>query len=97
MAALDLSAIDPDVVFEDSVLPDHAALEAALELAEPPEHHGTDERSRERRMVAPHRVHSIGVGRSDVDGVEGVIVGKALYAGAFTLTEALELTRGGDK
>jgi phosphoribosylanthranilate isomerase len=31
------------------------------------------------------------------DGVEGVIVGKALYAGAFTLTEALELTRGGDK
>jgi phosphoribosyl isomerase A len=29
------------------------------------------------------------------DGVEGVIVGKALYAGAFTLTEALELTRGG--
>jgi 1-(5-phosphoribosyl)-5-[(5-phosphoribosylamino)methylideneamino] imidazole-4-carboxamide isomerase/N-(5'phosphoribosyl)anthranilate isomerase len=31
------------------------------------------------------------------DGVEGVIVGKALYAGAFTLREALELTRGGDK
>ena len=31
------------------------------------------------------------------EGVEGVIVGKALYAGAFTLTEALELTRGGDK
>ncbi|ONI69582.1 bifunctional 1-(5-phosphoribosyl)-5-((5-phosphoribosylamino)methylideneamino)imidazole-4-carboxamide isomerase/phosphoribosylanthranilate isomerase PriA [Kribbella sp. ALI-6-A] len=31
------------------------------------------------------------------DGVEGVIVGKALYAGAFTLTEALEFTRGGDK
>lgn len=31
------------------------------------------------------------------DGVEGVIVGKALYAGAFTLAEALELTRGGDK
>ena len=30
------------------------------------------------------------------DGVEGVIVGKALYAGAFTLTEALELTRGGN-
>jgi phosphoribosylanthranilate isomerase len=29
------------------------------------------------------------------DGVEGVIVGKALYAGAFTLTEALKLTRGG--
>ncbi len=27
-------------------------------------------------------------------GVEGVIVGKALYAGAFTLTEALALTRG---
>ncbi len=26
-------------------------------------------------------------------GVEGVIVGKALYAGAFTLTEALALTR----
>jgi phosphoribosylanthranilate isomerase len=31
------------------------------------------------------------------DGVEGVIVGKALYAGAFTLAEALELTRGGSK
>ncbi|MFC0625151.1 bifunctional 1-(5-phosphoribosyl)-5-((5-phosphoribosylamino)methylideneamino)imidazole-4-carboxamide isomerase/phosphoribosylanthranilate isomerase PriA [Kribbella deserti] len=31
------------------------------------------------------------------DGVEGVIVGKALYAGAFTLTEALELTRGGNQ
>jgi len=31
------------------------------------------------------------------EGVEGVIVGKALYAGAFTLTEALELTRGGTK
>src|SRR4249919_795876 len=27
-------------------------------------------------------------------GVEGAIVGKALYAGAFTLVEALELTRG---
>ncbi len=27
-------------------------------------------------------------------GVEGVIVGKALYAGAFTLPEALEVTRG---
>ena len=27
-------------------------------------------------------------------GVEGVIVGKALYAGAFTLTEALALTKG---
>jgi 1-(5-phosphoribosyl)-5-[(5-phosphoribosylamino)methylideneamino] imidazole-4-carboxamide isomerase/N-(5'phosphoribosyl)anthranilate isomerase len=27
-------------------------------------------------------------------GVEGAIVGKALYTGAFTLTEALELTRG---
>jgi phosphoribosylformimino-5-aminoimidazole carboxamide ribotide isomerase/phosphoribosylanthranilate isomerase len=26
-------------------------------------------------------------------GVEGAIVGKALYAGAFTLTEALELTK----
>jgi phosphoribosylformimino-5-aminoimidazole carboxamide ribonucleotide (ProFAR) isomerase len=26
-------------------------------------------------------------------GVEGAIVGKALYAGAFTLQEALELTR----
>jgi phosphoribosylformimino-5-aminoimidazole carboxamide ribonucleotide (ProFAR) isomerase len=26
-------------------------------------------------------------------GVEGAIVGKALYAGAFTLEEALELTR----
>jgi phosphoribosylformimino-5-aminoimidazole carboxamide ribotide isomerase/phosphoribosylanthranilate isomerase len=25
--------------------------------------------------------------------VEGAIVGKALYAGAFTLEEALELTR----
>jgi phosphoribosyl isomerase A len=31
------------------------------------------------------------------EGVEGVIVGKALYAGAFTLAEALELTRGGSK
>ena len=28
-------------------------------------------------------------------GVEGVIIGKALYAGAFTLEQALELTRGG--
>ena len=27
-------------------------------------------------------------------GVEGAIVGKALYAGAFTLNEALELTKG---
>jgi phosphoribosylformimino-5-aminoimidazole carboxamide ribonucleotide (ProFAR) isomerase len=27
-------------------------------------------------------------------GVEGAIVGKALYAGAFTLQEALELTKG---
>jgi phosphoribosyl isomerase A len=27
-------------------------------------------------------------------GVEGAIVGKALYAGAFTLAQALELTRG---
>jgi phosphoribosyl isomerase A len=27
-------------------------------------------------------------------GVEGAIVGKALYSGAFTLVEALELTRG---
>lgn len=27
-------------------------------------------------------------------GVEGAIVGKALYAGAFTLAEALEVTRG---
>jgi phosphoribosylformimino-5-aminoimidazole carboxamide ribotide isomerase/phosphoribosylanthranilate isomerase len=26
-------------------------------------------------------------------GVEGAIVGKALYAGAFTLQEALELTK----
>jgi phosphoribosylformimino-5-aminoimidazole carboxamide ribonucleotide (ProFAR) isomerase len=26
-------------------------------------------------------------------GVEGAIVGKALYAGAFTLQQALELTR----
>ena len=26
-------------------------------------------------------------------GVEGAIVGKALYAGAFTLEQALELTR----
>jgi phosphoribosylformimino-5-aminoimidazole carboxamide ribonucleotide (ProFAR) isomerase len=26
-------------------------------------------------------------------GVEGAIVGKALYAGAFTLEEALELTQ----
>ena len=28
------------------------------------------------------------------DGVEGAIVGKALYAGAFTLHEALEAVRG---
>ncbi|MDO5720191.1 MAG: bifunctional 1-(5-phosphoribosyl)-5-((5-phosphoribosylamino)methylideneamino)imidazole-4-carboxamide isomerase/phosphoribosylanthranilate isomerase PriA [Actinomycetaceae bacterium] len=28
------------------------------------------------------------------DGVEGAIVGKALYAGAFTLSEALEVARG---
>ena len=28
-------------------------------------------------------------------GVEGAIIGKALYAGAFTLEQALELTRGG--
>jgi phosphoribosylanthranilate isomerase len=28
------------------------------------------------------------------DGVEGAIVGKALYAGAFTLEQALEVTRG---
>lgn len=28
------------------------------------------------------------------DGVEGAIVGKALYAGAFTLPEALEVARG---
>jgi 1-(5-phosphoribosyl)-5-[(5-phosphoribosylamino)methylideneamino] imidazole-4-carboxamide isomerase/N-(5'phosphoribosyl)anthranilate isomerase len=28
------------------------------------------------------------------EGVEGAIVGKALYAGAFTLTEALTLTKG---
>ena len=27
-------------------------------------------------------------------GVEGAIVGKALYAGAFTLQEALALTKG---
>jgi phosphoribosylformimino-5-aminoimidazole carboxamide ribotide isomerase/phosphoribosylanthranilate isomerase len=27
-------------------------------------------------------------------GVEGAIVGKALYAGAFTLEEALALTKG---
>ncbi|MSZ69511.1 MAG: bifunctional 1-(5-phosphoribosyl)-5-((5-phosphoribosylamino)methylideneamino)imidazole-4-carboxamide isomerase/phosphoribosylanthranilate isomerase PriA, partial [Actinobacteria bacterium] len=26
-------------------------------------------------------------------GVEGAIVGKALYAGAFTLSQALEITR----
>ena len=30
------------------------------------------------------------------DGVEGAIVGKALYAGAFTLTEALA-TAGGTR
>jgi phosphoribosylanthranilate isomerase len=29
------------------------------------------------------------------EGVEGAIIGKALYAGAFTLEQALELTRGG--
>ena len=28
------------------------------------------------------------------DGVEGAIVGKALYAGAFTLTEALQAVSG---
>jgi phosphoribosylformimino-5-aminoimidazole carboxamide ribonucleotide (ProFAR) isomerase len=28
-----------------------------------------------------------------IPGVEGAIVGKALYAGAFTLPEALALTR----
>jgi phosphoribosylanthranilate isomerase len=27
-------------------------------------------------------------------GVEGCIIGKALYAGAFTLPEALDATRG---
>ena len=27
-------------------------------------------------------------------GVEGAIVGKALYAGAFTLEEALSITKG---
>jgi phosphoribosylanthranilate isomerase len=30
----------------------------------------------------------------EADGVEGVIVGKALYAGAFTVAEALEVLRG---
>jgi phosphoribosylanthranilate isomerase len=29
-------------------------------------------------------------------GVEGCIIGKALYAGAFTLREALAVSRGGD-
>ena len=29
----------------------------------------------------------------ELDGVEGAIVGTALYEGRFTLTEALELTR----
>ena len=29
-------------------------------------------------------------------GVEGAIVGKALYAGAFTVEEALDVARGGD-
>ena len=28
------------------------------------------------------------------DGVEGAIIGTALYVGSFTLTEALTLTRG---
>ena len=28
------------------------------------------------------------------DGVDGVIVGKALYAGAFTVAEALQVLRG---
>jgi len=31
----------------------------------------------------------------DATGVEGCIIGKALYAGAFTLPEALEVARGG--
>jgi phosphoribosylformimino-5-aminoimidazole carboxamide ribotide isomerase/phosphoribosylanthranilate isomerase len=35
-------------------------------------------------------LHSIS---TDSVGVEGAIVGKALYAGAFTLQEALELTK----
>ena len=30
-------------------------------------------------------------------GVEGAIIGTALYEGRFTLTEALELTRSGDR
>ena len=30
-------------------------------------------------------------------GLEGVIVGKALYAGAFTIEEALKVARGLDK
>ncbi len=29
------------------------------------------------------------------DGVEGAIIGTALYEGRFTLEDALELTRGG--
>ena len=29
-------------------------------------------------------------------GVEGAIVGKALYAGSFTLSDALAVARGGD-
>jgi len=31
---------------------------------------------------------------AEMKGIEGAIVGKALYAGAFTLEEALALTKG---
>ncbi len=52
----------------------------------------------ERPVVASGGVSSLDDLRALAElvplGVEGVIVGKALYAGAFTLTEALALTRG---
>ncbi len=55
-------------------------------------------RTRTSRVVASGGISSL----ADLEalaalvplGVEGAIVGKALYAGAFTLVEALGLTRG---
>jgi phosphoribosyl isomerase A len=52
-----------------------------------------------RPVVASGGVSSLDDLRALADlvplGVEGAIIGKALYAGAFTLEQALELTRGG--
>jgi phosphoribosylanthranilate isomerase len=47
-------------------------------------------------VVASGGVSSIEdlVAIAGVPGVEGAIVGKALYAGAFTLPQALEAVRG---